>query len=257
MSSFHFEAWANHELCGAAWFIYVLFELTIIFAIECWMLRFIKKETTKNLVLLIISLIALMVGYKLYLAGIFYNDFLSVTISSLSLYTIGYLLKNCSEKFLNVLKRFKWIIFFIGIVFWYNMADYGSVALNVNYYVNPLYLLACSLMGWFWLRAIADIMESWPVIFNAITYIGQKILFILFLHFLGFKIVNLIQVLYYGEPAYLIASFSVYKGDGLWWVLHVVVGIGFSLIVEYIWQRFKCWILKLDKELENDTICIE
>ncbi len=90
LSSFHFEAYASEQLCGAAWFVIVLIEIVFFVSITYWILKLIiRNEHIRNVIMLGISIYFLNIGNYLRMHNLILNDFLSSSCSCLILYLGG------------------------------------------------------------------------------------------------------------------------------------------------------------------------
>lgn len=88
---------------------------------------------------------------------------------------------------------------------------------------------------------------NYKIMVNIVSYIGRNSLCIIVLHFLSFKIVNLIGIIYYDQPYYLIAAFPVlYKGN-FWWVAYTLCGIGVPLLLQRGYKKVLQKIVILNK----------
>lgn len=70
-----------------------------------------------------------------------------------------------------------------------------------------------------------------------LAIIGQNSIYILFLHFLSFKIINYIQVFLYHEETYLVATFPTLHCEGLWWIAYAIVGVGVPTTIGLLIKR--------------------
>lgn len=116
----------------------------------------------------------------------------------------------------------------------------GYIALDGNHIDNPLFFLLMSSSGWFLLYAIAVLMEKHRTWINeALIYISRHSVVIVALHFLAFKIVNIIIVECLNMPKYMIAAFPVLTTDGTWWMFYFIVGVVVPLGIEKTWWCMK------------------
>lgn len=230
---------SSEQLGGAAWFVKVLFVVTVIWAI----LLFILKNQhffRKLLVTSVVSCSMLVFGYFLNVKNITLKFGLSSVCTCFFMFGFGCLFRIYYKKIFCFLYEsiYRNILCIIGnsfILFW--AAHYEHVAIAVNKYNNPLLLIIVSISGWFLIWSIAELFNNftWN---QKMVYIGQHTLPILFLQFLAFKLVTLIQVQVYHLESYRLASFPTYRTDSGWWILYTFTGIAIPLLMEYIFKMF-------------------
>ena len=62
---------------------------------------------------------------------------------------------------------------------------------------------------------------------------------VVILHFLSFKIIEVIVTWLYGLPIFCVAAFpNLYGERGMWWLLYTVAGVGVPVLVSIMWHRF-------------------
>lgn len=253
LGSLHFQGYASTQLSGAAWFVIVLTEITISFALLMLIAKHLPGgKISEYIVLTFAVILASRIGYILHVKNCALDDFLSVSFSCVQLYFIGYLLSK-----IGALKC-QWNTFVAAGVFCvseivlYFMSLHGQIRLVSNAYPNTWFLLAASMSGWFLLMSFSHLISRVKILGKMFVYIGKRTMFILFLHFLGFKIVNALQVYIYDKPKYMIASFPTLDYSGAWWIVYVIVSIAFCLGIEFIWSRLwsliKRWLSIKSKE---------
>lgn len=113
----------------------------------------------------------------------------------------------------------------------------GSVSLGSNYYKTPIFLIVVSFMGWLLISSSASIISKCNFLTKFLAIIGQNSIYILFLHFLSFKIINYIQVFLYHEETYLVATFPTLHCEGLWWIAYAIVGVGVPTTIGLLIKR--------------------
>lgn len=235
--AFHFEPYATHQLCGADWFVIVLFYVTIAFCLVYWISnQLCNSERIKNSILLLSGVAALYVGNILKQREIFLDGYLSPAITCYAIYVIGYFLKKAGT-IEAWIEKYSFVVIILGAVALSFLNRTGSVSLGSNYFTTVPHVLLSSVVGWYWLMAIAKSISKKNgkmirVISYALSYIGTRSIWILFLHFLSFKPVNALLVLLYNEPAYMIASFPTYNAGGCWWIIFSICGICLPLLAQ-------------------------
>ena len=248
LSIFHFDPSSCHQLCGAAWFVIVLFYTTIIVAILFY-LTYHLNSVIKNVIVFIVAVAALICSYYFMQNEISLKWYFTPTFPAIFLYIVGYFIRKISalydNKIIAVGGQFAGTTIFWGIIsllslVWANKQ--GSISLGSNYYKNPLFLIVVSLMGWLLVSSCASIICKYNWGTKIFTTIGQNSIHILFLHFLSFKIINYIQVFLYHEDAYLVATFPTLHNNGIWWVAYALVGVGIPTIIGLIIKKFNVFV---------------
>ena len=240
----HFNPSGTQQLCGADWFVIILFYITIGFATATFLTNIIKNKALRDILLGSTGVAALLAGFVLQKKNLFLDGYWSPAITGYSLYVLGFFLSKLPAAVEQLMQKLKWPIAVLGAAFFYFATRYGSVSLNVNHFTDPLFLILCSLVGWFWLYALGEIVKASKLLNNALTCLSKSSLFILFLHFLGFKFVTAIQLLVYKEPAYLLASFPILHKEGLWWIAYTIAGVLFPVGVKYVFDLAMSFLKK-------------
>ena len=230
---------------GALWFFQVLFYVLILYATCDYLFKKITKRKTIRLVLQgIISIGLLSFGYYCSLNDIFRYSFGRIASVYVLIY-IGVLIKefNLIERLSQINHRWLMnsLIFVINLlVILFRGFNIGSVGIDKNVYVNPLFFIFVSILGWFMMTAISNILIYLNLrINNILEYISQRSVSIIALHCLCFKIVSFIGISVYGmDIRYLAASNSLLK-DGLWWIAYTIVGITVPLLLDFIYLKIK------------------
>lgn len=237
------------QLCGTYWFLTVLFDISIMYVIADFL---IQKINARYRLLLqgILSGIFLAAGYFMSRNNLHLHD-IEVALSLYCLFFLG----ECFGKWKGKVAQWtlkKWgmilaVSFCILIIFTRLHID---IEININSYINPFVLLVSSVSGWTFLYSISVYIvrisqRTNQAITNFLCVIGNHTLAIMTLHFLAFKMVNLLIVKIYGFPDFCIAAFPVVpasaynSGTDFWWITYVIVGVGLPLIAGILWRRIK------------------
>ncbi len=225
----------NVQIGGAMWFFQTLFIVLIIYTIIEFLIR--KKSANENSIIIIQTIMAsvfLVIGYKFHLENkTLYG--LERVFSVYSMIHLGRLIK-CYGVMERLYKRCKgeiWIIIsFIILLLGYHR---GYIALDGNNIENPFFFILMSMSGWILLYSISCILKKYNLRVNkGLMYISQHSIPIIALHFLCFKLVNYLEIIFYHMPKYMIAAFPVLISNGLWWIIYTVIGIGVPLLLRII-----------------------
>lgn len=215
---------------GAFWFLESLFMVSVAYVFcDFAIKRFCNKRKFQLVLQAVVSMVALGAGYICYLRG-FKTLGIDRMLSYYWLFFFGVLLKETGlhKRIMSSYRSIKVAGCFVGIAL---CGRFGSVYLDNNNYTNPLFFIVVSIMGWFLIEALADLVIHFKIGTKMWGVIGQNTLAIVVLHFLCFKIVSGIGVLINGEPAYLVAAFPVLYKDGFWWILYTIVAITIPVLL--------------------------
>lgn len=230
---------AGHTILGGAfWFLRVLFYISVIYVIIDFCLKKILK-TPKRVIIAqgIVSAIFLAIGYFMSLKNIeiFATD---RCFTCYSLYYIGMLLHKTIKT--EKLKLWHYIIMSVsGFVTVVILSCFGSISIGNNDYVNPAFMLAASLGGWFFLFGIAGLFENIKYLNSIFIVLGQNTLAIVIFHFLCFKPINLIVSLVYEWPMSTVAGFPVNNVSGCWWIAFAISGTLIPIGIWMVWKKIK------------------
>lgn len=228
------------QMGGAFWFLATLMEVSVCYCIVDFLLHYLFKHNEKKICLFqwIVSIGFLMAGYYCYkiersFAGV--DKIFSFYIlfhGGLFLRKYGYSSKERKGLVHVVILSVAFIILLV-------CNKYGSISLVKNSYVNPLYFLIVSFIGWQFLYEIAFFMGKVSIIRKAFVYLGQNTLSLVIFHFLSFKIVSYIGVLIKGQPLCLVAAFPILYEGGAWWIAYTLVGILVPIGLNALWKKLK------------------
>ena len=230
------------QLGGAFWFIATLFKISVLYCfVDFIFFILFKKNYFRIIAQFVFSLLLLCVGY--YFSNIEIRIFsIDKVFSFYCLFYIGYIIKEFN------LKRFRKNVFcicgiVISFVVFLFLSEFGTLALDRTEYLNPLFLLICSLNGWVFIISISYFFNKINILSNILIIIGRNTLPVVILHFLFFKIVNLIYTIREGLPTILIAAYPVLSHEKGWWILYLFVGligpIGLNLLYKKILNCYK------------------
>ncbi len=228
----------NEPMAGASWFIRCLFGVIILWTT----IDFILKKMFPNQIHILrlgISCFFMGIGNYLRIQGIYLPWNLSTVFSVYILFYCGVYYKATIDKIQNIFcfKRiYRIIIIVLGAALLGMMNVLGKVELSMNQYDGVIFLLVTSLLGWIFLIEIASIFNN-AKIREVISIIGRNTLWILFLHFLVFKLVNALQVILYGLPLYRIAAYPALYTDKGWWIVYTIAGVFIPIYIKLIIRK--------------------
>ena len=227
------------QLGSALWFVATLMGISLLYCV----IDFIIKKNTNSVKIKLasqgaISIAMLALGYRCSL-----NDFVGGGINRiLSCYILFYI--GAVLKLVNVPKKNEDKKYFYGslVVSFFVLLlcnQVGSIALDENQYKNPIFFLTSSICGWVFLYDIAQILKKSKCVSEFLMSCGQNSMAVVVLHFLCFKVVSLIGVMFYKQPIGYIAAFPVLYENGMWWVAYLFTGIIIPVLLSMLWKRIK------------------
>lgn len=230
----------GESLSGAMWFLRTMFVATILFSIVLFVFK--KSSFMQFVSCFILSLIGYILGFLPFGR---YFSFLTVLI----LFEIGFIFKknNISLNLSNKHIISCIVLGFIGITF-FNAVVSNGISLKSNYIVNPMYFIVCSLLGFFMVCGIANVINKFRIS-NLFSYIGNHTLPIVMLHYLAMKLVSLFGILLYNDNISLLTSYPfLYTGLG-WSMLYTLFGIFIPLALYTLYNKLKLIIINRRNDL--------
>ena len=229
------------QLGGAFLFIATLFKISVLYCFVDFIFFILFKKIYFRIIAQFgFSLFLLCVGY--YLSKNKVRIFSIVIVFSFyCLFYISYIIKELN------LERFKKNAFciygivgsFIVLLF---LSKFGTLALDRTEYLNPLFLLACSLSGWFFIISISYFFNKINILSNMLINIGRNTLPVVIFHFLLFKIINLIYTIIVGLPTILVAEYPVLSHEKGCLILYLFVGLTGPIGLNLLYKKFLIFI---------------
>ena len=211
------------------WFLPALFFTTIIF---CLISRYFKLEWVRLLIIVILFILG--IGLKYYNANLIFNNFCPETINisfvALAFFYIGYLY--------NRYKKAIKLNFFIALVLFtilvisrkYNI----RVDMRLNSYSNPILLIPDALCGIYVLIYAAKKMCNLNINISLLKYIGRNTVPILALQYISFKLIYLVQIIFYKLPIIRLGDLGPINSIGFWCIMFTIIGVLVPIIIHYI-----------------------
>lgn len=209
----------------AFWFIRVLFVVEIGFAVLIYILN--KADLKKNYseaIIGSIAIVSLIVGQYLSVEHIGLLDF-SNCFAGFTLFWLGTLMREHRMVYIAGKKAFI-VLSFIALMI---LNTKGIVLLNQNNFTSPIFLMCAAICGWSFIYGISNAVSEVANIANMAYQINIAAIDIMVLHFIGFKIIAVIQVIMRGLPLYHLARFPILDGGKGWWFLYFLAGLLFPL----------------------------
>jgi fucose 4-O-acetylase-like acetyltransferase len=222
----------SEQLLGGFWFITTLFEVTILYTIISYFSLKLSKNYAQTIRHSLIVLL-FVTGNILIQNGIKLPRFLDTTLIVLLIFHLGYVYRKWEGKI--IINKYFCFFSLIAIIV---LNNYGSINVGLNKFTNPFYFIVCSLLG-IYIVIYASKFISRKNNFRILNYIGQISLTILALHFLSFKIVNLLIITIYDYSFSKISEFPVINQGSIYWVIYSIIGVLVPTIYIFIFNKIK------------------
>lgn len=221
----------REQLLGTFWFLTVLFTVNILF---CF-LRYVLLKKIHNRIELYCTIIILLfyfLGSLLQFKNVTLPRHIQISLVAILIFYLGFLYK----KYLYWFPINKWLAI-VCIIILYFGTIYANAFLYKSMILKTFLWVFFSLCGIYFNIYIAQstILKN----NRLILFIGKNTIIIMALHFLCFKIINLLQVLYYNYSPTLISSFPVINGSNGWWIAYLIAGIFIPILLKWIYSIFK------------------
>lgn len=226
------------KISGAIWFLATLFFVEIIYVV----IEFICKKIFSAQIGLVMDGVSLIIygisvsvtlhgwsdqfGYRWNIVGL-----------SIFMFHIGRKLKTYEQSLEHENPIFVCSLM-LTMMFLFIRLGVGRVNYARGDIKSGGYLFLYSMMGWFFLYAVSQMLsERESLLQDIILYIGKHSMPILLMHQISFKIVTLIQIILYKKPGYMLGSFPVLYKDYGWWIIYSVVGVCVPLLVYVVTRK--------------------
>ncbi|MDY6933319.1 MAG: acyltransferase family protein [Spirochaetota bacterium] len=221
--------WNREQLLGVFWFFTVLFLVNIIFCFTRYVILNLFRVKNEYIIFVII-LCFFIVGNLLTFHSVYLPRGLNNAFVALLIYYFGFLYKKIEHSI-----PFNFYLSISCILMLFLNTLYGKVSLGQNTYLSPVFFITNSILGIYFNLHLAKILSSKDM--KLLYYIGENTIIIMALHFLCFKLINLLQIYIYNHPIEMIAKFPVLDGSNGWWILYTIVGIFIPVSMKYLSYR--------------------
>lgn len=224
----------HEQLLGGFWFLRVLLFASIGYSVIDFMLQSWKNNVLKNIVVFS-GLLALTIFSWYTSFAIWVFDSIFLIFYGCLFFMVGYLYK--SYGLVNCLDKC-WITLMCFVVVCIGAALIPTEMILVTVREAIPYMIIAS-AGSLLMFNIARYINR-IAISETFIYVGRHTMLILALHFLSFKIVNLIKVYFYHLPPKMLSCFPVIDIHNKWfWILYVSVGVIMPLLIGYLYNILK------------------
>jgi len=218
------------EMAGAMWFVYPLIVSMSLFSFLRYTSGFFSlKGNKKELYSFVISMLLGFFGMYLSIKTMKLAWRADIAFLVMPIINAAYLYKLYLSKM-----RPKWylaILSLLLLVLCYKLRQETSFAAGII--SNPVLFLVATFAGIYVNLFVAELINKTKRFASLIAYIGKNSFHIMALHFLSFKLINLLDVLMNKRALYNIAMFPV--SNGTLWPLYIIVGLGLPCLMIYIY----------------------
>lgn len=224
------------------WFLVVLFEVSIIFALIRLSSEKFFGNNPKEATFFIVTILFL-IGFRLFKAGIVLPLQLDKALITLIFVNLGYIYKCYKEKIL-----LKTSYALLGMLALIVFVKFGYVNIDLRKYTDPPYFILSALLGIYIVFWLANVLSKYTNSFtHIIEIIGNNTLSIMTLHIFAFKIVTYIRVkLQLIDPILLSNTFPPVQGIPIK-IIYIIAGIALPVVFGLLFK--KIWGLLTTKKL--------
>ncbi|MBQ6462069.1 MAG: acyltransferase [Pseudobutyrivibrio sp.] len=233
------------QMGSASWFLIVLFLVCVIHCFVEYGIRGLgsKVRVAVLCVLLAINLLVAFAISKGFASEAPIADRHLQVFGVYSCYLMGVLTRSFVDTgMLGKLLAKKWIVVCAGPVSFgglLSLLPFGTLELSKSQIVNPVFLVATTLLGIAMLASVAVDFEN-NFLGRWLTFIGKYTMSILFLHILAFKLVSVGYCLAVGKPMYMVASWPViFDAPEYVLIIYTIVGVALPLLADAVIDRLK------------------
>lgn len=223
----------GEQLLGGYWFLISLFWASVVVLVFFFLLKRAGKLTQRS-ILMGISFILVVAALENLFPIRLPDQFREQTLLAIAFYASGYYFHQ-----FNIDIRRLWQILFllvpaiVAIFIGMSMQEKGS---------SVILYFGIALMGSIGIISASNLLSKYRV-HRALTYIGDKTLYILTFHFLSFKLLSLLYIHCKGLPIDTLAQFPVLKETNSYmWIIYSTIGIGLSLLIWEVIHRIAALI---------------
>mgnify|MGYP003374074335 FL=1 len=242
----------NGEFLSAFWFLPVLFGALIIF---CIIDQILKKTNVLKVTAIILILFLGYIGlYSMeHHFGLLLN--MQVAYLMIPIVTIGYMYKRKEEfinKLINIFTFIACLVIMVGLLY----RNIGIIELSKFMIISKSLFYPVSFIGILFCLSLAKIISKHEWFKRLFSYIGVYSFDIMALHFLSFKIVDLLYYLISRKPCVMSAFPYSYNEMR---VVYVIVGIAFPVFLKKLFMQFKKYLnknilLEIKSKLEENHL---
>lgn len=144
----------------------------------------------------------------------------------------------------KILGRLIFIMCIIFLLYLTHAKIYGRLQPGNISKENPFVIILIATMGIYMIFVLSKIIMHIRLLKRTIAIVGNYTFSIMLLHFVAFKIVNLLQCISYGQPIEQISCFPIIKTSLHWTFLYLISGIVIPILLSNLYSRLKYLIIK-------------
>lgn len=227
---------SNESLMGAMWFCPAMLIVSIIglagfkiASLSAWGIPLLAKQSVVFVFIVLIGGVCIHVAHLrspyciwqyMIVTGVFFEGYLfSKLVPKLSMWNKNVII---------------FISLFVLMLILTQYGIYGRLQPDNIKGENPISILFIGVIGSIMVYSLAKIVEKFKI-GQWIAICGEYSFSIMLLHFLGFKLVNLFQCLFYGYPLEKIADFPFISFDAdVWMCFYVLLGIIIPIVLSKV-----------------------
>lgn len=229
------------QLGGALWFLQALFQISVLYAVLNFLFRRFLSEKAAFWAQTLLSAAFLAAGFACQQVN-WSVWLLNVALTCYPLYHLGVLLRRFSA-----LPRSHRTMAVLGTGSSAGLAvlqNFGGISLASNDYPGPVFLLLCSLLGWYTVYAAARFLGCLGGTKIFFAYAGRHSRIVLILHLLCFKPITWAGLCLIGGESYLLAAFPILFTEGYWWIPYTAAGLLLPLALQYLFDVFRARMVR-------------
>lgn len=218
----------TEQMMGAFWFLRVLFFANIIFWLLFRITHAVGRGRYKLLILGSLILISSSAGFYINIHEIWPPLNWIRELCILPIFFIGYLFGQYEKKI-----PMKWWIALITLAWLMYCSISHCINIGSYIFVSPHFFLISSLAGIYGTIYLAHrLTRLHHRLSSTLVYIGKHSFDILLWHFLAFKVVSYLRILWSDLPIDRLSMFPVLEGGGRYdFIAYTIIGVGLPLLL--------------------------
>ncbi len=219
------------QIVAPLWFLPVLFIVSFLFFLCAHAVHRLHVSKPERWLAMIVAAV--------FFTGFFFNPGrnlvlrpIGIAMVALAIYYLGYLWKQHEAKV-----RFTGLNAALCLIVLIAGTPYGPINTGAHQLVSPQFFLGISLAGIYLILFVADQAKRSTLLKSFLIWTGRNTIAIMALHFLAFRLVNLVQVAMHGLPSSLIGKHPLLSNSGGWWLVYSAAGVGLPLLGKFLYEK--------------------
>ena len=230
------------QLLSPLWFLPVLFIVNMIFVSVNYAVFRVGHRTTprrNDVRLAVLMAVVSCAGFLYYPERNLFLRPVSIAMAVSIMFYFGYLFRGIEKKV-----ALKGGVAFACGIFLAASSPFGPIDTGGHTFVSPPFYIACSLAGIYMNLYLATRLSGRTLLGRFLLYTGRNTITILALHFLAFRMINYVQVVLRGLPAYHTAQHPTLDPSGGWWIAYLAAGVALPLAARAAYDRVKQFLFE-------------